>query len=189
MKSTVTIRGNCDYEGILEDPNNFVDNSDEDIPSDLDTLDWKEPSFRPTEQGKMTCPDGTRYEGEWRKGFFEGEGKLTKPGYEYVGGFLKEKRHGFGKWFYKSTSDEGTGYCYYVGGFRNGKANGYGKEVCAEEEHYVDMKSLKKSLGDGNTRDMHYHFGFYKDELITGMSRTHWENDERVFIDREDDMR
>ena len=48
-------------------------------------------------KGKMTLPDGTRYDGSLKAGMYHGEGHLTMPdGEQYKGGFLKGQREGKG---------------------------------------------------------------------------------------------
>ncbi len=57
-------------------------------------------------EGKAKWPDGKKYEGDWKDGAPNKEGRMVySDGSYYVGGFISDKRHGFGK-YYDSTGKE-----------------------------------------------------------------------------------
>lgn len=70
--------------------------------------------------GVSTIPDGTRYEGEYRRGNIDGFGILTLPnGEHYEGENRKGLKNGYGVFTF-SNSDR------YEGEWRDGYYNGYG---------------------------------------------------------------
>jgi len=71
-------------------------------------------------KGKIVFPDGASYDGDFRKGKFQGTGIMKYPGGAmYVGGWHKSVQEGRGR----MTEADGTSY---IGGFHNGKRHGDG---------------------------------------------------------------
>ncbi|HMV45885.1 MAG TPA: hypothetical protein PK079_16930 [Leptospiraceae bacterium] len=86
--------------------------------------------------------NGDRYEGEFKKGIFEGEGIFfSNKGYKYIGKFKEGKRNGFGIWT-KENPIKPSGErisvsedlavnksIYYEGEWKNNKYEGNGKLI------------------------------------------------------------
>lgn len=90
--------------------------------------------------------NGVKYEGEWKRGRFDGQGKLTSPsGWSYVGEFKEGKRNGRGTYILpdggkyegevKNDKPDGEGTqtfatgMKYEGMFKNGQFNGQGTQI------------------------------------------------------------
>ena len=89
----------------------------------------------------ISTNDNATYEGEMKDGLPDGKGKeVYKNGEEYVGQFLRGKKHGFGI-YYK------PGQYRYSGNFLNNKRNGYG--VVNYENGAVYKGNFKNGVFDG----------------------------------------
>jgi hypothetical protein len=81
--------------------------------------------------GSYTWPDGNKYVGEWRDGYFHGQGTFTfADGGKYVGEWRDGKSHGQVTW----TRPGGGGY---VGEYKDGKFHGQGTLTGPNGDKYV----------------------------------------------------
>lgn len=117
--------------------------------------EWR--TDRKSGYGIQTYPNGNKYEGNWEDGERCGEGVLwiRPPGQKklrklYIGGWLKDKRHGKGTCFYKNGE-------YYQGDWVNGRRHGHGQMRYGNGDLYLgawhdDQRSgygtLNRSNGD-----------------------------------------
>ena len=124
----------------------------------------------------MLYPNGNRYEGEWQRGKYWGQGKLTRPdGYEYEGGWRKGKQHGKGKEKFADGLMEsyegeyfdgvrhGKGLLKWLNGdsyegeFANGKREGNGKMTVMRDGRtfiYEGDWERDKQHGNASVMDM-----------------------------------
>ena len=84
-------------------------------------------------KGKKYYSNGNiKYEGDFVKGKYEGNGKyISKNGEYYIGEWLNDLKHGKGKEYYKN------GNIKYEGDFINDKAEGNGKYIYEDGEYYI----------------------------------------------------
>lgn len=108
---------------------------------------------------KYTFPSGDHYEGMFKNGDFDGEGKLKwASGDQYIGTFVKGNRSGKGKQFYSdgtilyegdwlNDAQHGTGTYYYpggtkyIGGYENNQESGYGKLITGNDVYEGQFKN------------------------------------------------
>lgn len=80
--------------------------------------------------GPWKYEDGSTYQGQYRMGLREGQGRLvTKDGSIYEGQFKQDKRHGLGA-MYSSFG------CGYIGEWQNGKKHGRGTHYYSTGHNY-----------------------------------------------------
>jgi hypothetical protein len=116
---------------------------------------------------KMTYPNGSIYEGEFKEGKPHGHGKVTSTdGRAFEGEYQDGKPHGHGK----TTSTDGRAF---EGEYRNGKPHGHGKTTSPDgkifEGEYQDGKAHgcgKMILPDGRIIE-----GEYKEGKLNGCGK------------------
>ena len=94
-------------------------------------------------KGKFTWVDGSYYDGEIKKNYFEGYGKFKwKEGREYIGNWKNGKMHGQGTMIYIDGAK-------YEGEFSNGKREGKGNYYWNKNKYYKGNWVGGKQEGDG----------------------------------------
>ena len=103
--------------------------------------------------GIQINPNGSKYVGLFKKGMYEGRGRLIfRKGDYFEGEFKNNKANGFGKYVningeiyignWLDDKQEGKGElilkngCRYIGDFKNGKENGKGKIIWPDSSFY-----------------------------------------------------
>ena len=116
--------------------------------------------------GIYRYPNGCMYDGEWRNGKFNGQGKNTwSNGEVHEGAWIDDKRNGYGKniwfdgsiyegWWIDSKRNGQGKYTYALGYFYEGwwiddKRNGYGKNTWPDGEVYEGAWINDKRNGQG----------------------------------------
>ncbi|CDW74250.1 morn repeat protein [Stylonychia lemnae] len=93
--------------------------------------------------GIQIWPDGSKYEGFWKKGLANGYGRfILAEGDTYEGDWLNDKAHGHGRFWY---SDGST----YEGSWINDKQEGYGIEKWKDGSYFMGMYQQGKKSGKG----------------------------------------
>jgi len=94
----------------------------------------------------MTYPDGSSYQGDFRQGKRNGQGKLLLPdGKEYNGSFLRDFPEGFGVVKVQGTE--------YRGEIRQGFRHGKGTFTARDGSRYIGQWKLGKRHGRGIAYD------------------------------------
>lgn len=96
--------------------------------------------------GALTFQDGSKYEGEFSRGFSAGHGVMVFPdGSSYSGEFVRGKFNGYGVYVRQDNM-------MFQGQFRDGKPEGYGLVTFPDGSHgvprnegYFENFKLKKS--------------------------------------------
>ena len=117
--------------------------------------------------GKITCSNGTVFEGEFKDGKKTGFGKITySNGTVFEGEFKDGKRNGTGKNRYADGD-------VFEGEFKDGKENGYGRITCANGN--VFEGEFKDGKGNGHGKiiftDGSVFEGIYKDGKENGFGK------------------
>lgn len=80
--------------------------------------------------GRAKWPDGSLYEGEWKDGAPNKEGRMVySDGSYYIGAFISEKRHGIGKQF------DSAGRELYSGEWQDDRKHGMGTQTDDSERY------------------------------------------------------
>jgi hypothetical protein len=79
--------------------------------------------------GIINLVNGEKYEGEWKKDLYHGNGRLETENSKYEGSFEMGKKQGQGKDYF-SNGD------MYVGFFVDGKLDGKGKYYWKNQQFY-----------------------------------------------------
>ena len=125
-------------------------------------------------KGKYIYENGEYYEGDWKNGLRNGNGKIYKKDglIRYEGGFINDKYEGGGQYFWQNNE-------LYIGEFKNGLRNGKGKELYQNgkvkyEGDYVDDKY------EGNGKYLwengEYYKGQWKNDLKNGKGSEYYKN-------------
>lgn len=122
---------------------------------------------------KVTYPDGSIYEGEFRNDKFNGNGILITKEFRYEGGFLNGKKNGKGKIEYIA---EGQVYEKYEGNFINDYKDGYGIEILENGTCYKGNFSKGKKEGQGRMylENGCEYIGEFNNDLIEGIGFFKW---------------
>lgn len=128
------------------------------ISGDCDTLDgemtWNEGAATYTGQWKNKMPHGkgkfkdkynNTYEGNFKYGYFWGEGNMVVAGYySYTGEFLISRRHGTGTCLFEKPKGE-----KYEGQWHSDKMHGLGKYIQSANYYYYGNLSNNQFNGKG----------------------------------------
>jgi len=97
----------------------------------------------PNGQGILTFPDGEKYVGEFKDGTPNGQGTFTSPdGKKYVGEHKDGKMYGQGTFTWNDGSK-------YVGGYKDGEYHGQGTHTWSNGGKYVGEYKDGKKHGQG----------------------------------------
>ncbi|MCS2618500.1 hypothetical protein NXW11_11185 [Bacteroides thetaiotaomicron] len=142
------------------------------------------------EAKKKKYPNGDRYEGEWKDGVPNGNGKMTyASGGIYIGNWLSGNKHGEGKmtyangdcyegnWSYNNKQGNGkmtyTSGDIYIGNWASDNKHGNGKTTYANGDCYEGNWNLGKRKGigtmtyaNGNCYKGNWEDGHYDDNGI-----------------------
>ena len=133
--------------------------------------DWQREGY-----GKLYLPDGSKYEGFFRKNTMEGRGRLiNSEGFLYDGEFLKNKANGFGKYI----SLDGI---VYTGQWLDEKQHGYGEEIFADGSRYEGEYFMGKKNGRGKFKwpDGYLYEGEFFNNDLHGYGTYRWK-DGRIY--------
>ena len=121
--------------------------------------------------GKMVYDKDARvYEGNWKRGQWDGHGKLVNGnGDMYEGEFLDNQRHGLGKYIWKSGRE-------YVGEYVRDVRHGRGTFLFSDGSMYVgDFEhDAKHGFGRCDFPEGGYYEGEWKNNMFEGSGECYW---------------
>ncbi len=121
----------------------------------------------PNGKGVKYFPDGSKYEGDWANGLYDGQGVLTaadKVG-RYEGGFSAGQRSGQGRQVYSDGS-------IYEGSWSNGMRNGQGKFTAMDGTYLEGNWKDDKANGQATAFNPNYnskYTGNWQDGMYHGL--------------------
>jgi hypothetical protein len=125
----------------------------------------------PQGYGKMVYDqDGRVYEGEWKRGQWDGNGKLVNGnGDIYEGEFLDDQRHGQGTYIWKSGRR-------YVGDFVRDIRHGKGTFSFSDGSVYVGdfEQGARQGFGRCDFPEGGYYEGEWKNNMFEGAGECYW---------------
>jgi len=119
------------------------------------------------------------YEGEFRNGKYHGKGiQYFENGDKYEGEFIKDKKSGFGKFFWNQEPWKGD---LFEGHWENNKRNGFGTYY--KNSKFISYKgNYKENKLSGKGNDF-YENGRYEGDFVNdareGFGTYHWSNNEK----------
>jgi hypothetical protein len=118
--------------------------------------------------GTLYLPDGSKYTGQFKQDYMNGEGRLIYPDGDYYEGlFLNNKPHGHG--IYGKLNEGFT----YTGNFIEGVKSGFGEEKRQDESFYKGefLNDLKHGNGQYTWPDGSVYQGQLKNNEVEGFGR------------------
>lgn len=134
--------------------------------------------------GIQTYPNGNKYEGSWENGARCGEGVLwIRPAGQkklrklYIGGWLKDKRHGKGTCFYKNAE-------YYQGDWVSGRRHGQGQMRYANGDLYLGAwhDDQRSGYGTLNRANGDSYEGYWLRDMREGSGSYFYAASGKVFV-------
>jgi hypothetical protein len=128
--------------------------------------------------------DGSKYDGDWEKGKYSGNGKLNFNSGFYNGGWLKGKKHGFGSLF----RNDGMSY---VGDWLQDEFSGNGKIIHQNGDEYEGQFLKGKMNGKGIYKfsSGESYEGYFKNNFINGYGIYIWANGNKYEGEWKNDQR
>jgi len=135
--------------------------------------------------GTQVFSDDSRYEGDFRRGKFNGNGRFIHANGDcYEGEFVDNMARGYGKF------QSADGNVFYEGMFENNHPEGQGVRVADQKEKYSGLFVQGKKNGEGeqSQEGVYTYKGGFKDDLYDGEGeyvyedgtgrhyKGHWEN-------------